>query len=384
MNKKRFSQIFLELIKEKYRYITFVVVTATIFAIILSLVLPHTYEATGLFTPVLGAQSPYSKLVENLRFRMLDILYGSHLTVSDVYAKILRSHRIQSEAITKCKYKEIHNIKYMDDAIKRFERNTDIELGFEGFITVKAKARSPELAAQMVNEWIHALDGFLRESQMSGGSKEKKFMQEQLLDVRAKLSMYKDSLSYFLIKHKLIESVQNIEDIEQASDLEFSLNTHINTSLGMYYILLQDLMEKEVTLSLYSEIGEHLPLAQEVRLKRNALKSEMEDFVFRNQNGFGPGFSEPFVVIPKIQREYRELRRSVNIYSMLEELLSAYCELYRIMEARDLSPIEVIDWAKPHQKRTWPSRKKIVIVGFISSLLISILICLSQRYKEFL
>ena len=382
--KRRFTQIFLELIREKYRYIIFVVVTVTIFAIVLSLLLPHTYEATGLFTPVLGTQSPYSKLIENLRFRMLDILYGSHLTVSDVYAKILRSHRIQSEAITKCKYKEIHNIKYMDDAIKRFERNTDTELGFEGFITVKAKARSPELAAQMVTEWIHALDGFLRESQMSGGSKEKKFIQEQLLDVRAKLSMHKDSLSYFLINHKLIESVENIEDIEQASDLEFSLNTHINTSLGMYYILLLDLMEKEVTLSLYSEIGEHLPLAQEVRLKRNALKSEMEDFVFRNQNGFGPGFSVPLVEIPKIQREYRELRRSVNLYSMLEELLSAYCELYRITESRDLSPIEVIDWAKPPQKRAWPSRKKIVLVGFVSSLLISILICLSQRYKEFL
>ncbi|MFX1293307.1 MAG: hypothetical protein ACFFD2_00415, partial [Promethearchaeota archaeon] len=171
------------------------------------------------------------------------------------------------------------------------ERNTDIEVGFEGFITVKAKEESPELAAQMVNEWIHALDAFLLESEMSNGSKEKQFVQIQLLDARAKLSMYEDSLSTFLMKNRLVESVENIENfesvenIEDVSALEFSLNAHINTSLGIYYILLQELMEKEVALALYSEIGEHLPIAQEAGLKRKALKSEMEDLIFRNQIG---------------------------------------------------------------------------------------------------
>jgi uncharacterized protein involved in exopolysaccharide biosynthesis len=382
--KRRFSQMFLELIKGNYRYIIFVVVTVTIFAIILSFLLPHTYEASGLFTPVLGTQSPYSTLVDNLRFRMLDVLFGSSLTVSDVYASILRSRCIQSEAINKCKYKEIYNIKYMDDAIQKFERDTNIEVGFEGFITVNAKARSPELAAQMVNGWIRALDGFLQESAMSGGSKEKKFIQEQLLHVRAKLSLYKDSLSNFLIKHKLIESVGNIENIENVPDLEFSLNSQVNTSLGIYYKLLQDLIEIETALALYSKIGEHLPLVQEARLKRSTLKSAMEDFVFRNQNGFGPGFSFPLIVTPKIQREYEELRRSVNLYSVLEELLSAYCELYRITESRDISLIEVVDWADPPQKRIWPNRGIMVLAGFGASLLISILICLSHNYKEFL
>jgi len=359
-------------------------VTVTIFAIILSFLLPPTYEASGLFAPVLGTQSPYSSLVENLRFRMLDLLFGSSLTVSDVYATILRSRRIQCEVIDSCKYREIHNIKYIDDAIKRFERNTSIEVGLEGFITVKAKARSPELAAKMVNEWIRALDGFLQEVEMLGGSEEKKYIREQLLYVRAKLSMHKDSLSNFLIKYKLIENVENIENIEDVSDLKFSLSAQVTTSLGMYYILLQNMIEKEIALALYSEIGEYLPIAEETRLKRNALKSKMEDFVFGNQDGFGPGFSVPLIATPKIQGEYESLRRSVNMYSILEELLSAYCELYRIMESRDISLIEVIDWAEVPQKRTWPRRKTIVLVGFGSSLLISILVCLSQRYKEFL
>lgn len=382
--KRRFSQLFLELIREKYRYIVFVVFITTIFSVILSLVLPHTYEATGLFAPVLGAESPYSGLVENLRFRMLEILYGPRLMVSDVYIKILRARRIQSEVITKCKYKEIRNTEYLDDAIKLFERNTAVELGFEGFITVKAKARSAELAAQMVNEWIRALDEFLRESQMAGGSHEKRFIEAQLVAVRANLSTYTDSLSDFLIKHKLVESVEMPEDIEAATDLEFSLNTQISTSLGMYYMLLKDLMAQEVALGLYSEIGEDLPLVRELRMKRNALKSAMDDFVFRNQNGFGPGLSEPLVVTPKIEREYRELRRRVNLYSMLEEVLSAYSELYRITERRDISAIEVIDWADPPQRRIWPSRAKIVIISFVSSLIISILVCLSQKYKELL
>lgn len=382
--KRRFNQMFLELMKENYRYIIIVVVTVTIFAIILSFLLPHTYEASGLFAPVLGTQSPYSSLVENLRFRMLDLLFGSSLTVSDVYATILRSRRIQCEVIERCKYREIHNIKYMDDAIKRFERNTSIEVGLEGFLTVKAKARSPELAATMVNEWIRALDGFLQEVEMLGGSEEKKYIREQLLYVRAKLSMHKDSLSNFLTKYKLIENVENIENVEDVSDLKFSLSAQVATSLGMYYILLQNMIEKEIALALYSEIGEYLPIAEETRLKRNALKSKMEDFVFGNQDGFGPGFSVPLIAIPKIQREYESLRRSVNMSSILEELLSAYCELYRIMESRDISLIEVIDWAEVPQKRIWPRRKTIVLVGFGSSLLISILICLSQRYKEFL
>jgi len=385
--RRHFGHIVLTVIREKNRYILFVVATVTVFSLILSFVLPHTYEATGLFTPVLGAESQYSRLVENLRFRMLDVLYGPTLIVSDVYAIILRSRRIQSEAITRCKYKEIHRIKYMDDAIERFERDTHITVGLEGFVTVKARARSSRHAAQMVNEWIRALDEFLRESQMSAGSKEKKFVEEQLSDARLKLSLYKDSLNDFLVKHglvEIVEEIEGVEDIEAAQNLEFSLNAQVNAALGTYYVLLQELMEKEVALSLYSGIGEHLPVVQELRMKRNALKSEIDDFIYRNTGGFGPGSSIPLVMTPKVQSQYRELRRNINLYYMLEELLNAYSELYRILESRDVSPIEVVDWAKPPQKRAWPNRKIIVLVGFGSSLLISVLICLSQRYKEFL
>ena len=382
--RKRFSQVFLELIREKYRYIVFVTAISTLFAVILSLVLPHTYQATGLFTPVLGAPSPYSSLVENLRFRMLDMLYGSRLTVSDVYTKILRSYRIQSEVIAKCKYQEVNGIEYMCDAIEKFEKNTSIELGFEGFITIQVKDRSPDMAAQMVNEWMYSLDEFLQESQMAGGSREKQFVQEQLLEVRAKLSAYKDSLADFLMNHGFLESIEYVEGEETPGRLEFSLNAQVNTSLSVYYLLLQELMTNELSLSLYSKMGENMPVTQAVRRQRDALKAEIQKFAFVGQNGFGPGFSQPLAVTPAVEVKYRELRRNVNLYSLLEEMLSAYSELYRIMESREISPIEVIDWGRPPQKRIWPSRKRIVIIGFVSSLLISTLVCLSQKYKDIL
>ena len=84
----------------------------------------------------------------------------------------------------------------------------------------------------------------------------------------------------------------------------------------------------------------------------------------------------PLAVTPEILSQYRALRRNVNLYSMVEEMLSAYDELYRILQSRDISAIEIVDMAQPPQRRAWPSRKIIVLTGFVSSLVIGILICL--------
>jgi len=385
--RKRFSQVLLELIKDRYRYIIFVVAVVTVFSIILSFIWPHTFEATGIVTPVLGAESQYNRLVANLRLRMLDILYGPNLVVSDVYAKILRSRRIQTEVIARCRYMEVYKIKLMDEAIDRFEKETSIVVGLEGFVTLRAKARSAELAAQLVNTWINALDEFLKGSQMTTGTKEKEFIENQLLENRSKLSAYKDSLKQFLLKNNLIEGtelVANVDDMETEYDIEFSLDTQVQSALAIYYLLLEDLIQKDVALSYYSRTGADLPVTKELRMKRDALRSEIDNYVYRNGDGFGPGGSVPLAVTPEILSQYRALRRNVNLYSMLEEMLSAYDELYRILESRDISAIEIVDMAQPPQRRAWPSRKIIVLTGFVSSLVISILICLSERYKDFL
>jgi uncharacterized protein involved in exopolysaccharide biosynthesis len=385
--RKRFSHVLLELIKDRYKYIIFIVATVTLFSIVLSFVWPHTYEATGTITPVLGAETQYNRLVANLRLRMLDILYGPNLVVSDVYAKVLRSRRIQSEVITKCRYLEICKIKLMDDAIDRFEKETSIVVGLEGFITLRAKARSAALAAQLVNTWIQALDEFLKESHMMTGSREKEFIENQLLENRLKLSAYKDSLKQFLLKNKLLEGtelVANVDDMETEYDVEFSLDTQVQSALAIYYLLLEDLIKRDVALSYYSRTGAPLPVTKELRMKRGALRSEIDKYLYKSGDGFGPGGSVPLAVTPAILSQYRALRRNVNLYSMLEEMLSAYDELYRILESRDISAIEIVDMAQPPQRRAWPSRKIIVLTGFVSSLVISILICMSERYKNFL
>ena len=336
------------------------------------------YKATGIFAPVLGVESPYSELVRNVRLRVRSILYGSGLVIADVYFKILRSRRIQTEVIKKCNLMDVYKKKYIEDALKEFERNTNIEVGWEGFVTVTAKAHKAELAAKIVNEWMMALDKYLREVQMLRGVREKTFIQRRLHEIETKLRMYKDSLNVFLTKHGLIEqSSDTLPDI-------YTLNTQISEALDLYHQLNADLVRKEALLSYYSSLGDSLPITRRLRTKVLMLKKNLREFFLEEKRGIGPGFGEPLILTSAIQSRYRDLRRNVDLYTNLYNLLLNYQEIARLEETKDMPAIEIIDWATPPQRREWPRRAIIVLVAMGSSFLISILICLSERHEEFL
>ena len=370
-----------EVIKERYRYIVFVVSIVTITAIVISLVWPPTYEAYGLLAPNIGTTSPYTELANNVRLRLFYILRGSGLVVSDVFARILRSRRIQETVIRKCDLMNVYNVNNLEDAIDHFEKDTNIEVGWEGFITLSAKASTAELAAKITNEWIKALDNYLHHMQRERGKAEKKFVQKQLTEVAQKLKKAQDSLKNFLTKHGLIEIAQ-VEDTLLPLDNR-SINAQISKAMDIYYDFSRRLMTKEVTLNIYSRWEKEHPMIQQLRNEIDALTSRTKTMVFsKADSGLGPGFSSPLIHTPLIQKEYRILRNSVTIYSSLKNLLEVYLELSRIEESRNLPLIEVIDWAKPPDRRSWPQRKLIVIAAIASSFLISLLICIAEKQSS--
>ncbi|HIE05433.1 MAG TPA: hypothetical protein EYP58_01390 [bacterium (Candidatus Stahlbacteria)] len=376
--KKNFITILLEEIATKYRFITFVTIISTVFAIILSLVWPHTFESAGFFGPILGVESPYSALVKNINLRLRNVLYGSGLVVADVYAKILRSRRIETEVIERCGLMHIYKTDYIEDAIKRFEMDTNIQVGWEGLISVSAKAHDPEISAQIVNEWMKSLDRFLREAQMARGLKERIFINERLRHVEVRLQIYKDSLNKFLTRHGLIEqSSDTLPDV-------YSLNNQISGALRVYNQLNTDLIKQEALFSYYSAMGENLPMTKSLRTKIRMMKNNLQKFSLGKKGGLGPGFSEPLFVTSQLQSQYRNLRRKVSMYSDLYNLLVALQEIASLDEKKDVPAIEIIDWAEPPQRRVWPQRAIIVLAAAASSFILSLLICLSERHEEFL
>ena len=85
---------------------------------------------------------------------------------------------------------------------------------------------------------------------------------------------------------------------------------------------------------------------------------------------FGAGFSIPFARLPAVGLELARLTREAAIQEAVFELLTQQYEQAKIVEVRDTPTVQVLDRAVPPERKSYPPRRKIVVVGFVLSVFV--------------
>ncbi len=366
MKKGKTTSEYLEIIIRWRKFVIQNVIFVTLFSVVLSLIITHKYTAT---TTILPPSSETESMLGLLSGGILSSLSNISRVAgrlpglsspSDLYAAILRSGTIKSALINRFNLKKEFKAKTMYAASKALDKITKISITPEGIIEVSVTYKNKYLATDIANAYIEELDKFNTETSMTMGKKYRIFIEKRLKQVSDSLTYAENSLREFQEKHRTVV-----------------LDEEVKNAIEAVVKLKSDIILKEAQRDAISSASSFdNPYLNNLNQEIQAMKSQLRKIEFggseKTNKEYGAGFSVPFAKLPELSLEYARLLRDVKVQEAVYELLTQQYEQAKIMEAKDTPTIQILDRASPPEKRSFPKRTAIVILGFLFSLLGSI------------
>lgn len=365
---------YLEVIVKRRRFIVRNVFIITVIAIVISLVLTPKYTSTATILPPNPEQSAMLGLLAGALPGGLASISGmssflpGFATPSDLYAAILKSGTIKEEIIRKYDLKTEFKNKRMSDTYDQLEQITQIAVTPEGIIKVSVTYKNKQLATDIANSYFEELDKFNTETTMTLGKKFRMFVENRLEENIDSLEEAEDNLRNFQEKNRTV-----------------ALDVEIQAAIETIALLKSQIISLEVQKGAWSAAGRlDNPFLSNIDRELRALRRQLAEIERgskkQEDQGFGVGFSVPFTKLPAVALEYARLLRDVKVQEAIYELLTQQYEQAKIMELKDTPTIQMLDEAKPPDRRSFPRRSIIVILAFFAAIAVNILLVFSIEH----
>jgi uncharacterized protein involved in exopolysaccharide biosynthesis len=341
----------------------------TIFALVLSLVVPVKFKATATLMP------PVSQGVNLMSIALkgsmttdpeiggVGYLPGA-VTPSDVFAYMLKSGTVADNVIKECGLVEHYKkdkifskdpAKAMYNVSKKLSKATAIKVGDERFITITVEDKDKNKAAEIANCYGTTLDRVYTSLTMTQGRKAREFIEKRLDDEGVLLKKLEDSLNVFQKRYRTVSLNDEMKAvIEMSAELEAKIVTQ---KIEMAAMKSYGTAENPQIMALENQIAKAEQQLNEL------IKGSKSKNLF-----------VPFASAPDIGMELGRRTRDVKIHQEVYALLVQQLEQAKIMEAKDTPKIQFLERATPPYKKSWPKRAIITMAGLLVGLCISIVI----------
>lgn len=356
--------LFLETLAKRRSLILFIVVIATIGAVVVSLLLPKWYQAKALLLPPKDTQISLGNM--DMMAEAYTIATGLNLPVmatpTDVYARMLKSRSVAEKIIDKYSLQEYYKARSFEetyDALYEFAR---IGVTGEGLLEIAVEDRDPQMAADIANEFIEALDQVNQELIKQRIEQTKSFVSERLEQVKTELDSARAEMERFQIKYKTVDfDEQTRLAIDQAVQLKIALaETDLNLRMNEL------------------NLGKDNPELQTIRKERDIIKQQIQEL--ETENSDSSFFSLPVASIPSLKGQYEVLLSDVKVSEALYQVLLQQREQNKLREFEKLPTISVLDHAKVPEIKSKPQRSYIVLGTVLLSLIFAVLLAILIEY----
>jgi uncharacterized protein involved in exopolysaccharide biosynthesis len=272
-----------------------------------------------------------------------------------------------------CDLLTVFDTESLEEATRELRNRIQTRVSPEGIISVAVTVSRPELAAEIANTLIQELDRFNRETSMTMGKRQRVFLEERLTEVRDQLSEAENALRAFQEEHHTV-----------------SLTDQVSEAIIAAAHLKAEIVAKEVQLGVLERFatGEN-PQVRTLQFELHELREKLQQMEYGQDQGkdekeevFGPGFSVPFAELPGVGLELARLTREARIQEEVYGLLTQRYEQARIAEVKDTPTVQVLDRAKPPERRSFPQRKRMVVIAGILSLFVGTMMAFFFEYVE--
>jgi len=289
----------------------------------------------------------------------------------DMQVSILKSRTVAQAVVERFRLQERYGSRYLEDAIHTLQRSTTISVSREGVIAVKTADTDPRVAAEMANFYTEELDRLFAEFGTGEGGRQRVFLTQQLARAKATLAMTESELRRFQERHKAI-----------------ALQEQTRGAIEVAARLKADIMAADVQFQVMRNFAtETNPEMVAIRRRIEEMRSQLARLQYGDPALMTPtpnhdqrDFTVPFPKVPEIGMELARLTRDVKVQETLVTLLTQQLEQARMVEARDLPIVQVLDRAVPAERHSRPRLPLNLAVAGATSLIVGSLFAFLLEY----
>jgi tyrosine-protein kinase Etk/Wzc len=281
-----------------------------------------------------------------------DLLEGGGVkTPEETYLGILSSRTIADEMIRRFQLQSLYRTRHMVDTRKELGRHTRVE-GTKGYlIRISVDDESAKRAADMANAYVDVLYGINQRLALTQASQRRIFLEQQVNTER-------DALSTAELAMKRVQESTGV--IEMSAQSEVTLRTIAQ--------LRSEMVSRQLQLQQLQSIAtEHNEKVSELEAGIAALHEQLNK-AEKGANGSDTSdYFLPAGKVPAAGLEYVRKMRDLRYHEALYETIAKQYEMARIEEAKAPPLLQVVDWAVPLDRRTWPPRTLLVLLAALFS-----------------
>jgi len=369
----------LRLIWNERRFLARMVFCGVAAALLIALFIRPEYESTArLMPPDSGTDSNLAMLsaVAGRAGGLMGGVAGDLLGIKSsgaLFIGILRSRTVEDRLATRFDLRKVYGVALIGDADKLLDDRTVIsEDRKSGILTLTVTDRSPKRAAALAEAYVDELNRLVVELSTSSAHRERVFLEERLQSVKRDLDDAETQLAQFSSKNNTIDIQQQEKAmLEAAATLAGQLIAAQSELQGLRQIYTDDNARVR---SLNARVGE---------LRKELDKLSGQPGTVQTGNAWGPALTaaDPSPVssanmpypstrnLPLLGVKYADYYRHTKVQETVYELLTEQNELAKVREAKETPSVKVLDPALVPERKSFPPRTLIVLLGLLFSLL---------------
>jgi capsule polysaccharide export protein KpsE/RkpR len=269
----------------------------------------------------------------------------------------------------------------------RLDENTSIsEDKKSGIITISVTDHSPQRAAALAGAYVDELNSLVSELSTSSAHRERVFLEDRLKVAKQDLDDASNQLAQFSSKNNTLDIQQEGKAMLDAAG-----------SIAGEMIAAQSQLE-----GLRQIYTDNNPRVRSLNARVGELRRQLEKLggtqanavngtnVIPEQTGdpsaakAGGGLPYPTIKsLPLLGAKYADFYRRAKIQETVYELLTEQYELAKVQEAKETPSVKVLDPARIPEKKSFPPRLVIMVLGTFLAFAISMVWVLgSARWEE--
>lgn len=299
-----------------------------------------TFTSTTTFLPPQQQQSAAASALASLG-ALTGLGASGVKSPAEQYVALMQSVTVADRLIDRFKLLAVYEVKYRQDARKTLEKKSQISVGKkDGLITVSVDDHDPQRAAAMANQYVEELRYMTSQLAVSEAQQRRVFFEKQMQDTKARLVSAQLALQ----------------------DSGFSLGalkTEPKSAADDYARLRAEVSAAEVRLqALRNSLADGAPEVRQQSVVLGSLRSKLAELE-RNEAPENKGAD--------YVSKYREFKYQETLF----DLMAKQYEMARVDESREGALIQVVDMAKPAERKSKPSRALFTAGAALAALLIA-------------
>ena len=190
----------LELIWERRGLLYRVALRALVISTLITFLIPRRFESSVSLMPPKDAMSDSSLMLAAVAGKAapgLGAMAGNMLgakSTGALFVELMRSRTVQDQVVDKLNLQKVYWMRYKQDARKQLNARTDVtEDRKSGVISLTVTDGDPQRARDIAQSYVEALDRLVSQVSTSSARRERMFIEQRLVSVKADLEDAKSS-----------------------------------------------------------------------------------------------------------------------------------------------------------------------------------------------